>query len=200
MHERKMNWMWGRFATSLILAPVLSRASSPAPLPDIRQLMQQVQDHQKQLEEVREAYTYSSVHTTQDLDANGKVTKTETEEKEDFFVNGHIVRRTVKRNGQPLNEQEQQKETEHITKAVEKAQESPPGEHHGDQTIRVSRVLELMDVRNPRRENFRGRSTIVFDFVGRKDAKTHGLAEDASKNSRARSGLMKPTSRSRTLM
>jgi hypothetical protein len=38
-----------------------------------------------------------------------------------------------------------------------------------------------MDVRNPRREVFRGRSTFVFDFIGRKDAKTHGMAEDASK-------------------
>jgi hypothetical protein len=42
-------------------------------------------------------------------------------------------------------------------------------------------VLEIMDVRNPRREINRGRRAIVFDFVGRKDAKTHGLAEDASK-------------------
>ena len=32
-----------------------------------------------------------------------------------------------------------------------------------------------------RRENFRNRPTIVFDFIGRKNAKTHGLAEDASK-------------------
>jgi hypothetical protein len=38
-----------------------------------------------------------------------------------------------------------------------------------------------MDVRNPRREYYRGRSAIVFDFVGRKDAKTHGMAEDLSK-------------------
>jgi hypothetical protein len=38
-----------------------------------------------------------------------------------------------------------------------------------------------MDVRNPRRENFRGNPTIVFDFVGRKDVQTHGIAEDASK-------------------
>ena len=36
-------------------------------------------------------------------------------------------------------------------------------------------------MRNPRRETFRGRPTIVFDFQGRKDAKTHGIAEDASK-------------------
>jgi len=38
-----------------------------------------------------------------------------------------------------------------------------------------------MDVRNERRESYRGRPAIVFDFVGRKDAQTHGLAEDASK-------------------
>jgi hypothetical protein len=38
-----------------------------------------------------------------------------------------------------------------------------------------------MDVRNPRRVQYRGRPTIVFDFVGRKDAKTHGIVEDASK-------------------
>ena len=38
-----------------------------------------------------------------------------------------------------------------------------------------------MDVLNPRRVLFRGRSTIVFDFAGRHDAKTHGFAEDASK-------------------
>jgi hypothetical protein len=38
-----------------------------------------------------------------------------------------------------------------------------------------------MDVRNLRRETWHGRPTIVFDFVGRKDAKTVGLAEDASK-------------------
>ena len=47
--------------------------------------------------------------------------------------------------------------------------------------LSVSRMLEIMDLRNERREMFRGRSAIVFDFVGRKDAKTHGLAEDASK-------------------
>src|SRR4029077_20480521 len=45
----------------------------------------------------------------------------------------------------------------------------------------VSRLLDIMDVRHERRELYRGDPTIVFDFVGRKDAKTHGMAEDASK-------------------
>ena len=38
-----------------------------------------------------------------------------------------------------------------------------------------------MDVSNERRELYRNEPTIVFDFVGRRDAKTHGYAEDASK-------------------
>ncbi|MDE3148018.1 MAG: hypothetical protein KGL37_01005, partial [Acidobacteriota bacterium] len=68
-----------------------------------------------------------------------------------------------------------------VTKLVEKAQKTPSGQPLDAQTVSVSRLLEIMDVRSPRREIFRGRPTIVFDFSGRKDAKTHGLAEDASK-------------------
>jgi hypothetical protein len=152
-----------------------------APLPDIRQLMQDVQSHQRQLDKVRESYTYTSLQTTQDIDANGQVKKTETEENQDFFVNGHIIERTVKKDGQPLSDHDQQKETERITKQVEKAEKTPPGQPLEGPTIGVTRVLEIMDVRNERRVNFRGRPAIVVDFVGRKDAKTHGLAEDASK-------------------
>ena len=68
-----------------------------------------------------------------------------------------------------------------MTKMVEKAEQTPPGQPLEGPSISVSRLLEIMDVRNERRAMFRGRPTIVFDFVGRKDAKTHGLAEDASK-------------------
>ncbi len=59
-----------------------------------------MQDHQKQIEKLRENYTYTSSFTIQDIDANGQVKKTETEEREDFFVNGHVIERTIKKNGQ----------------------------------------------------------------------------------------------------
>jgi len=157
-----------------------AKLGGPA-LPDIRQLLLEVQQHQKQLEKVRENYTYSSLQTTQDIDANGQVKKTETLEGEDFFVNGHVIERTVKKNGQSLSPHEEQKETGRVTKLVEKAEKLPPDQPLQGPGITVSRLLEIMDVRNPRRENYRGRPAIVFDFIGRKDAKTHGLMEDASK-------------------
>ena len=68
-----------------------------APLPEIRQLMREVQEHQKQLEKVRENYTYTSLHTTQDIDGNGHVKKTETEEYEEFYVNGHPIGRSSRK-------------------------------------------------------------------------------------------------------
>jgi hypothetical protein len=156
------------------------QAASP-PLPDIRKLMLEVQEHQKQLDKIRENYTYTSWQVIEDIDGNGQVKKTETAEFEDFFVSGHLIERKVKSNGKLLNEHDQQKETERVTKLVEKAEKTPRDKALEGPSISISRVLEIMDVRNPRREMYRGEPTIVFDFVGRKDAKTHGMAEDASK-------------------
>jgi len=158
-----------------------AQAGANGPLPDIRQLMQEVQAHQRQLDKVREAYTFSSMQTVQDIDANGQVKKTETAEHEDFFVNSHVIERTVKKNGKPLDAHEEQKETEHVTKLVEKAEKTSPGQPLEGPAIGITRLLDIMDVRNERRVMFRNRPAIVFDFVGRKDAKTHGLVEDASK-------------------
>jgi len=165
----------------MIVSPAVAQSGQDRPIPEIHQLMKEVLDHQKQLEKVRENYTYSSLQTTQDIDGNGRVTKTETREGEDFFVNGHIIERTVKRNGQALTGRDLQKENERVTKLVEKAQNTPSGQPLNGQSVSVSRVLEIMDVHNPRREMYRGRQTIVFDFNGRKSAKTHGMVEDATK-------------------
>jgi hypothetical protein len=171
-------------ALAAILLPALAAQAQVAgnqPLPEPHKLVLEVQEHQRTVDKVRESYTYSSYQTVQDVDAQGKVTKTETSDNEDFFVNGHVIERTVKKNGQPLSEHEQQKETERVTKLVEKAEKTPPGQPLEGAQVSISRVLAIMELGAPRRESFRGRPTIVFDFLGRKDAKTHGLAEEASK-------------------
>ena len=155
---------------------------SAAPLADIRQLIEQVKEHQRQLNKVRENYTYTSMQSTQDIDGNGQVKKTETAEYEVFYVNSHVVARKVKKDGKPLDEPEEKKETERVTKEAEMAAKTPPDQLvEREQQVSIYQMLGLMEVRNPRRENYKGRSAIVFDFVGRKDAKTHGLIEDASK-------------------
>ena len=158
-------------------------SATPTALPDIRTLMLEVSAHQKQVEKIRENYTYRSTATIEDIDSDGHVKKTESDENEVFFVNTHRIERTVKKDGKPLNEHDQQKEQERVMKLVDKAQKVPPGTSVEGPNVGVSiaELLEIMQVSNPRRVNFRGRSTIVFDFAGRHDAKTHGMAEDASK-------------------
>jgi hypothetical protein len=168
-------------ALAIVASMLHARQGANAPIPSIPDLMRQVNDHQKQLEKVRENYTFTSAQTTEDIDANGHVTKTETEEDDGFFVNGHLIERTVKKDGKPLAGHDEEKETGRVTKLVEKAEKTPPDQPLEGQTISVSRLLDIMDVRNPRRESYKGRPTIVFDFIGRRNAKTHGLAEDASK-------------------
>jgi len=153
-----------------------------APIPGIRQLMMDVVAHQKALEKVRENYTYRSSFVDQEIDSSGQVKKTESEEREVFYVNTHRIERTVKKNGNPLNDHEQKKEQERVNKLVEKAQNTAPGEPIDDrETVSITKLLDIMDAHNPRREMYRGRPTILFDFSGRRDAKTHGVAEDASK-------------------
>lgn len=152
-------------------------AVTGAPVPDIAGFMRKVEEHQRRVDEIRESYTFNSSQTLQHMDAGGKIVKTESEEREDFFVNGHPIERIVKRNGKPLDDHDRDKETERVTKLVEKAQKTP----RSREQISIGRLLEIMDASNERRENFRGRPTIVFDFSGRKNARTHGLAEDASK-------------------
>ena len=181
MHERS-SLQPSVFLLLLLLTP-LAQAQQKAntPLPDVPQLMREVEEHQKELDKIRENYTYSSLMTIQDLDSSGQVMKTETKEFEEFFVHGHLIGRMVKKDGQPLSEHEQKKETERVTKLVEKAEKTPREQPLEGQTISVIRLLDIMEVRNPRREIYRGRPSIIFDFIGRKDAKTHGVAEDASK-------------------
>jgi len=177
--------MLGFAAGAAWLAPMGAgqAKADTAPIPGVRELMTDVAAHQRQLETVRENYTFHSSTVVQDLDPNGKVTKTESEDSEVFYVNTHRIERKVKKDGKPLSDHEQQKEQERVNKLVEKAQTVPRGEplEGPKTTVSISKLLDIMDAFNPRRENFRGRSTIVFDFAGRKDAKTHGFAEDASK-------------------
>jgi len=168
-------------AVSIAATSASAQQAANAAIPNIPDLMHKVIDHQKQVDKLRENYTFTSAQTTEYLDGNGHVTKTETQEADDLYVNGHLIERTVKKNGKPLAGHDEDKETARVTKLVEKAEKTPPGQPLEGQTFSVSRMLDIMDVRNPRRETYQGRPTIVFDFIGRKDAETHGLAEDMSK-------------------
>ncbi len=168
-------------AAAPLFAGLGKSSAAEAPIPDVPALMQQVQARQRELDKVRENYTYHEFIQTDDVDSSGRVKKSESEENEVFFVNSHHIRRQIKKNGKDLSPSEQKKEQERVNKEVEKAQKLEPGKSIEAGEISISRLLGIMKVSNPRRLSLNGRDTIAFDFVGDPNAKTHGIAEDASK-------------------
>jgi hypothetical protein len=164
-----------------IAAGAAQDASASHPMPDVPTLIHQVEEHQRKLDQTRENYTYHEAILTHELEKNGNVKKTESEENEIFFVNTHEIDRKVKKDGKDLTADQQKKEQDRVMKEVEKAQKTPPGQSTDKNAVSISQLLAIMKVSNPRREIIDGRSTIAFDFTGDPHAKTHGMAEGASK-------------------
>jgi hypothetical protein len=156
-----------------------------APLPDMRQLILDVESHQKAAEAARKDYTYHVHLEQEDLDGKGNIKKTSVTDSESLTINSVRVNRVTARNGKPLTADEQQKENERIDKEVAKdkerrAKREGKGEEtdtRGDALVPASRVLELGDFTNPRRVDLNGRPTIVADFAGDPHARTHGPTE-----------------------
>jgi hypothetical protein len=157
------------------------------PLPDIPELMRAVQANQKTSEAVEKDYLYRSVVTAERSDGHGGVKKTETDEFDDFWLEGVEVRRQVKKDGKELSAEEQKKESERIDKEVAKAKErraraDEKGKEtgpRGEELVTVSRLLELGSFINARREQLNGRDVIAVDFAGDPKAKTKTRFEEA---------------------
>jgi hypothetical protein len=175
-----------RWLATSVLVPVawLSMgafaASEPAALPDAATLLHEVEAQQKQLDKVRENYTFRAVQTTRQLDSKGNTKKVETEEHEVFFVNGHRVEKLVRKDGKDLTPDQARKEQDRVNKEVLKI--SKPGYTDPDKgEITVTRLLQIVTFSKPRRIRLNGRDTIAFDFAGDEHAKAHGRDEDALK-------------------
>lgn len=175
-------------AACLLLPFSALAQSAPTPIPDIHSLMLEVRAHQKAIDKRLSDYTYSSNQVTRELDNKGRVTKTETRDYDVFFVHGRRVARLTKKEGQPLSESEDKKEIERVTKASEKAEKTGEKadneeENSGksNETLSLSEVLDNVEITNPRRENYHGRPTLVYDFQGRKGAHAKDTAQEVAK-------------------
>ncbi len=168
-------------------APATPAAESPdsAPVPGAADLLREVERNQKRLEAQKQSYTYH-VHTEQQqLDKQGNVKKTETEDAESLTIQGVRVNRIVARNGKPLTPEEQRKENERLDKDVAKAKErrgkieatGGATDEEGHAVLPLSRILELGKFSNPRREEQGGRPVIAVDYAGDPEAKTHSVFE-----------------------
>ena len=156
---------------------------SNEPLPDIDALLKEVKANEDKIDELLEKYTYTEKQTDRETDATGQLRVKKTETYELTFYKGNRIRRLIEENGKPLSPKELENENKRLEKRIreiekkeaekqkkaDKAREvaqdtagTPDGER--GQRISISDVLRASKLTNPRRERFRGRDVIVFDF------------------------------------
>ena len=160
-------------------------ANLERPLPDIPNLILDVERNQKVAESVQNNYVYRIHRVMQDFGKDGQVKKTTVVDADSLSIDGVRVNRETARNGRPLTPEEAKKENERVDKDVAKAKErrakakdkGRDTDARGDDMISASRILELGTFSNPRRESIDGRDTIAIDYAGDPKAKTRNAGE-----------------------
>jgi hypothetical protein len=166
----------------LIFLSVMALAQTAPAIPDLETLLKKVQANQHKMDDVRENYTFHRIRTEEDLDDKGAVVKTTSQEREVFFVNGRQIARLVKKDGKPLNAQEEKNEQARVTNVIKMAMKTDAKVRRGRGNVSmVSEILPMVKVSNPRRISFRGRSTLAFDFTGDPRAKAKDTNENVAK-------------------
>ncbi|HEY4089051.1 MAG TPA: hypothetical protein VGM43_24145 [Bryobacteraceae bacterium] len=162
----------------------LSAIGQTAAIPDVPTLLREVLQHQRQTDAIREDYTFHEIVRTDTLQGDGSAKESRSEESEVFFVHGRRILQLLKRDGAELSASDRAREEERVRKEIEGAAKKPKlterGRGGGRDHI-VSRILAVAKTSNPRRESFRGRPTLVFDFEGDPKAKAHGMDQNAAK-------------------
>jgi hypothetical protein len=162
---------------------------SQVQLPDLKALFKEIDDNQKAIDKIKENYAGTRSEEETQFDKTGKISKRELRESTFFYLHGHEVSTLVKKDGKPLSEAEQKKETDRVQKEIqdiekrdakkeakeEKAKEE--GKEKKDDDVGIETFLRACQFVNPRRERFRGQDVLVFDFEPNPEFKPHKLAE-----------------------
>ena len=151
----------------IVAAAAIARAeSSTAPLPDPHALLQRALANEKKLDAQRERYSCRLTEEAIELDSKGKVKKTTTEVKEQFFVNGIAVEHTLSKNGKDLSPDEMRKEDQRVLKKTVKYSSQENAKKEIDkQNQQIEDALTAMQLANGRRERINGRSVLFYDIV-----------------------------------
>ena len=149
---------------------------SDEPLPDIAAVLKEVRANQEKIEDILENYAYTQTITSREVLEDGSLRDLGTRTVQMSFYKGNRISRLVAVDGEPLSTDEQVKEdvkvekrVAEIEKQIIKKQARTAGQSSGQSTqvnrgVSAAEILRASNLTNPRRENFRGRDAIVFDF------------------------------------
>jgi len=151
---------------------------SDAPLPDIKILLDEVRANADKIDAILENYSYKQTSIDREIDKAGNLVEKSSETVLLSFYKGYRIRRLIEKNGKALSASEQEKEDKDVEKQVAEIEEKiakkekrelqsksdakTPAEEN--KRITLSDALKGSLLVNPRRERFRGRDVIVFDY------------------------------------
>ncbi len=147
-----------------------------APLPNPGDLMQRAIANEAKLAKEQERYECRVNDETTELDSKGHVKKTETETKEQFFVNGVEVDRTLAKNGKDLSPDDTKKEDDKVMKRTVKYSDPATAKKETDkQNKQLEEIMMAMQLKNGHRELADGRSVLFYDIVPNPNFKAKNL-------------------------
>ncbi len=129
-------------------------------LPDVAAFLKEVEANQDKVDKALENYSFVEEITDREFDKKGNLLVTKVEKYEVSNYKRQEIRRLIERNGQPLSAKDQEKQDKDVQKDVERLEKSQAGEKPPS----IAEILKASNLINPRRENFKGRTVIVFDF------------------------------------
>ncbi len=150
---------------------------SNKPLPDLAELLSDVRKNEDRVEGILDTYAFTQKQVRRAIAKDGKVMETGSETFQMSFHKGNRIRRLIEKNGKPLSPKEQAdadrdtaKRVEEIERSIEKQaakatkgdEDSSSGER--GRRISIAELLRASSLTNARRERFRSRDVIVFDF------------------------------------
>ena len=153
------------------ISPAASQTTAPlAPLPNANEILQRALANERKLASERERYECRVTITAIETDSRGNTKKNITEVKDQFFVNGIAIERTLQKNGKDLTPEETKKEDERVMKETLKYSNQAAAKKEEDkQTQELGDFMEAMMLANGRRERInndgQGRSVLFYDIL-----------------------------------
>ena len=156
------------------------------PLPDIPQLLRDMNANQRAIEDIQKHYTCHLTEEELKVDSKGDVTSKTVKEYDLFFVGENEVRHLLAKDGKLLEGDEKRKEDERFSKEFDELKKKQAELQNDPKKLekqqerdeeQVSDFLRAESFTNPRREIFRGHEVIVFDFAANPDYKPRNLNE-----------------------
>lgn len=144
---------------------------SNEPLPDIPALLAELQQNEDRVEAILDTYSYVQKFVRREIGKDGSLRETGSETFQLSFYKGNRINRLIEKNGKPLGPKDQADEDREVGKRVEEIEKriakqedrnGPPTRE--SQRISIAEVLRSSRLLNPRRERYKGRDVIVFDF------------------------------------